>query len=77
MSKDESPALCHPGRDGILFIRCDNWVSLRAHAKMGMHEVAGFAFNGNDYVALSYVATADNPLQPTAPNVSGAAERLR
>jgi predicted GNAT superfamily acetyltransferase len=44
-----------PGREGILFIRRDNPASLRAHAKMGMREVAGFAFNGNDYVALSYV----------------------
>jgi predicted GNAT superfamily acetyltransferase len=44
-----------PGREGILFIRRDNPASLRAHAKMGMHEVAGFVFNGNDYVALSYI----------------------
>jgi predicted GNAT superfamily acetyltransferase len=44
-----------PGREGILFIRCDNPASLRAHANMGMHEVAGFVFNGNDYVVLSYV----------------------
>jgi predicted GNAT superfamily acetyltransferase len=44
-----------PGREGILFIRRDNSPSLRAHEKMGMQEVAGFAFNGNDYVALSYV----------------------
>lgn len=45
-----------PGREGILFIRRDNPASLRAHAKMGMQEVAGFVFNGYDYVALSYVA---------------------
>ena len=44
-----------PGREGILFIRRDNSASLRAHAKMGMNEVAGFVFDGNDYVALSYV----------------------
>lgn len=44
-----------PGREGILFIRRDNPASLRAHEKMGMHEVAGFVFNGHDYVALSYV----------------------
>jgi predicted GNAT family acetyltransferase len=44
-----------PGREGILFIRRDNPASLRAHAKMGMHEVAGFVFNENEYVALSYV----------------------
>jgi predicted GNAT superfamily acetyltransferase len=47
-----------PGREGILFIRRDNPASLRAHAKMGMHEVAGFVFNGNDYVILSYVGRA-------------------
>jgi predicted GNAT superfamily acetyltransferase len=44
-----------PGREGILFIRRDNTASLHAHEKMGMHEVAGFVFNGNDYVVLSYV----------------------
>ena len=44
-----------PGREGILFIRRDNPASLRAHEKMGMHEVADFVFNGNDYVALAYV----------------------
>jgi len=44
-----------PGREGILFIRRDNPASLSAHAKMGMHEVAGFVFNGNDYVAFAYV----------------------
>jgi predicted GNAT superfamily acetyltransferase len=44
-----------PGREGILFIRRDNPPSLRAHEKMGMHEVAGFVFDGKDYVALSYV----------------------
>jgi predicted GNAT family acetyltransferase len=44
-----------PGREGVLFIRRDNPASLRAHAKMGMHEVAGFLFEGNDYVVLSYV----------------------
>jgi predicted GNAT superfamily acetyltransferase len=44
-----------PGREGILFIRRDNPASLRAHVKMGMREVAGFAFDGKDYVVLSYV----------------------
>jgi predicted GNAT superfamily acetyltransferase len=43
------------GREGILFIRRDNPASLRAHAKMGMHDVAGFIFGGIDYVVLSYV----------------------
>jgi hypothetical protein len=27
-----------PGREGILFIRTDNVVSLRAHQKMGMRQ---------------------------------------
>ena len=44
-----------PGREGILFHPTDHPASLRAHEKMGMHEVAGFGFNGNDYVALSNV----------------------
>ena len=44
-----------PGREGILFIRRDNQASLRAHAKMGMHDVAGFVLDGNEYVVLSYV----------------------
>src|SRR5262245_2690193 len=43
-----------PGREGILFIRRDNQASLRAHAKMGMREVAGFVFGGSDHVVLSY-----------------------
>src|SRR6476661_1005367 len=44
-----------PGRTGILFIRRDNAASLHAHAKMGVHEVADFVFNGDDYAVLSYV----------------------
>ena len=44
-----------PGREGILFIRRDNPASLRAHERMGMHEVAGFVFNGIEHVVLSYV----------------------
>ena len=44
-----------PGREGVLFIRRDNPASLRAHAKMGMREVADFVFQGRDYVVLSYV----------------------
>jgi predicted GNAT superfamily acetyltransferase len=44
-----------PGREGILFIRRDNLPSLRAHARMGMQEVAGFHFNGFDYAVLSYI----------------------
>ena len=44
-----------PGCEGILFIRRDNPASLRAHAKMGIYEVARFIFDGIDYVVLSYV----------------------
>jgi predicted GNAT superfamily acetyltransferase len=47
-----------PGREGILFIRRDNPASLRAHEKMGMHEVADFVFSGTSYVALSYIGRA-------------------
>lgn len=44
-----------PAREGILFIRRDNSVSLRAHAKMGMREVASFVFGGNELAVLSYL----------------------
>ena len=44
-----------PRREGILFIRRDNTASLRAHAKMGMHEVASFVFDGNEIAVLSYI----------------------
>jgi predicted GNAT superfamily acetyltransferase len=44
-----------PGREGILFIRRDNEASLRAHARMGMREVAEFQFNGFDFAVFSYI----------------------
>jgi predicted GNAT superfamily acetyltransferase len=44
-----------PGREGILFIRRDNTASQRAHAKMGMREVASFVFGGNEFAVLSYL----------------------
>lgn len=44
-----------PAREGILFIRRDNSASLRVHEKMGMHEVAGFVFGGNEFTVLSYL----------------------
>ena len=47
-----------PEREYILFVRRDNPASLRAHAKMGMCEVAGFRFRENDYVVLSSVRSA-------------------
>lgn len=43
-----------PAREGILFIRRDNAASLRAHAKMGMSEVAEFEFGGNKLAVFSY-----------------------
>ena len=44
-----------PGREGVLFIRRDNEASLKTHAKMGIREVAGFKYDGNDFAVLSYV----------------------
>ena len=44
-----------PAREGILFIRRDNSASLRAHAKMGMREVASFVFCENEFAVLSYI----------------------
>jgi predicted N-acetyltransferase YhbS len=44
-----------PGREGILFIRRDNASSLRAHAKMGLREVAEFTHEGVAHVVLSYL----------------------
>jgi predicted GNAT family acetyltransferase len=41
------------GREAILFIRRDNAASLRAHERLGMHEVAGFALDGVDYAVFS------------------------
>lgn len=50
-------ALCEelPGREGVLFIRRDNASSLRAHAKMGLREVAEFIHDGVAHVVLSYI----------------------
>ena len=44
-----------PGREGILFIRTDNAASLRAHARMGMRQVAAFEHDGAMMIALAYV----------------------
>ena len=43
-----------PGREGVLFIRRDNIASLRAHARMGMREVAQFTHGGAAFAVLSY-----------------------
>ena len=44
-----------PGREGVLFIRRDNAASLKAHARMGMREVAGFTHGGAAFTVLSYL----------------------
>jgi L-amino acid N-acyltransferase YncA len=44
-----------PGREGVLFIRRDNAASLKAHARMGMREVAEFTHGGAVFAVLSYV----------------------
>jgi L-amino acid N-acyltransferase YncA len=50
-----------PGREGVLFIRSDNAASLRAHAKMGMRQVAAFEHDGATMLVLGYgPATHDN-----------------
>ena len=43
-----------PGREGITFIRRDNVRSMRAHAKIGMREVAEFADGGAAVVVVAY-----------------------
>jgi GNAT superfamily N-acetyltransferase len=60
-----------PRREGVLFIRRDNAASVRAHARMGIREVAGFAHGGAEMAVLAYVgwrrrATCHSPLQPLA-----------
>lgn len=44
-----------PGREGILFIRTDNVASLRAHARMGMRQVAEFEHEDAALIALAYI----------------------
>jgi L-amino acid N-acyltransferase YncA len=44
-----------PDREGILFIRRDNPASLRAHARMGIREVAAFTHGGASFAVLSYI----------------------
>ena len=44
-----------PGIEGILFIRTDNVASLRAHARMGMHQVVEFEHDAVTLIALAYV----------------------
>lgn len=44
-----------PGREGVLFIRSDNAASIRAHAKMGIPQVATFEHRGATLLVLAYV----------------------
>jgi predicted GNAT family acetyltransferase len=44
-----------PGREGVLFIRSDNAASIRAHAKMGMRQVATFEHDRAAILVLTYV----------------------
>lgn len=41
------------GAEAVLFIRRDNIASLRAHERLGMREVAGFAFEGAEFAVYS------------------------
>jgi GNAT superfamily N-acetyltransferase len=43
-----------PGREGFTFIRADNAVSRRVHARMGLREVAQFAVGQAAYVVVAY-----------------------
>lgn len=47
-----------PRREALLFIRRDNLASLRAHARLGMLQVAAFEHDGTSYVVLSDGAKA-------------------
>ena len=49
------------GRSAMTFVRADNEPSLRAHRKMGMHELGSFLNNNERYIAMRYspVQSAD------------------
>ncbi|GKS68540.1 hypothetical protein W03_05440 [Nitrosomonas sp. PY1] len=42
-----------PNREAVLFIRQDNIASIRAHKSLGMHQVAQFRFDDNEYLIFS------------------------
>ncbi|MDN0082876.1 N-acetyltransferase [Crenobacter sp. SG2305] len=42
-----------PGCEAVLFIRRDNAISLRAHLRLGMQEVAGYTLDSVDYAVLT------------------------
>lgn len=48
----------HGGAEAVLFIRRDNIGSLRAHERLGMHEVAGFVFDGAQFAVYSDAVVA-------------------
>jgi predicted GNAT family acetyltransferase len=43
-----------PARESITFIRSDNAVSLRVHAKLGMRRVAEFTHDGATFTILTH-----------------------
>jgi L-amino acid N-acyltransferase YncA len=43
----------HGGAEAVLFIRRDNIGSVRAHERLGMREVAAFAFDGAQFAVYS------------------------
>lgn len=45
-----------PGREGVLFIKASNELSLRAHRKMDMREVGEFVFEGTRLIIFAYDA---------------------
>lgn len=45
-----------PAREAILFIRRDNLASIKAHLRLGMHDVASFSFQGHEYAVFSDAA---------------------
>ena len=47
-----------PGREAVLFIRRSNTRSLRAHARLGMAEVARFTFGDEEFLVLNDGASA-------------------
>lgn len=44
-----------PGREGVLFVRADNPISIKVHTKMDMREVTRFEFEEAEFVVFSYV----------------------
>ncbi len=45
-----------PGLRFVLFIRRDNEASIKAHIKLGMHEMGEFDFDGASHLILSHTA---------------------